>query len=778
MDNPNSTQLASLNSQNRGTPASPVPVWEPAPQFDSEEEFDFRQVWSVIKHRKGLIAVVALSVIAAAAFWTFRKTPIYQGKFQLLVGDPMQQASSVDNLILQQWFTADTDYDSQVEVLRSSSILEPLLPTIRKKYPDFADKDLISSDKKGGDLKIETTKDAKKILEISYQDEDPKKIQYILDLVANTYLRYSLEQRTDKVTQGIKYVREQLPAVRSKVNQYQAQLQKFRQRYNLLDPVDQAKDLSQQLIDLQDKYLDTQVQLKDANSLYALLQQQVGLNPQEAISSSYLSESPRYQSLLNQLQEIEVELAKQSAVFLPNNPTIQTLQEKRANLLPLLDREAQNVLGSRFAGSTSQAPAETSPSTLRLDLNQQLVKTTNQIQVLQIRELVLQQVIVGLKQKIEQMPGLARQYTELQRDLKVSTDTLERLLESEQKLQLESAQQNIPWQVISKPTVGKEPVSPKPVRNMALGTIAGLLLGLGVAFLADRLDPVFHSLDELKDDIKLPILGVIPLQKDLSTVEKILETSLPKLKIGGTNVFPSLTAGKKRRSSSGYDYYQSSSFHEAFRSLNTNVRLLGSEKSLHSLTITSSLPAEGKSTISTNLAKAAAAMGQRVLLVDADLRKPQIHNRFNLPNEQGLSNVLATGLNLDEAIQPAPGLENLWLLTAGEVPPDPTRLLSSERMRQLQSQLEVEGKYDLVIYDTPPMSFADSRILGGLTVGIILVARIGRTDRGALRNTIDDLKLSQVPVLGMAVNCAKRSGGSYYYYNHYYRNSQQPKESA
>ena len=174
-----------------------------------------------------------------------------------------------------------------------------------------------------------------------------------------------------------------------------------------------------------------------------------------------------------------------SALFLPNNPTIQTLQEKRANLLPLLDQEAQNVLGQRFAGSGSHSPAETSPSTLRLDLNQQLVKTANEIQVLQIRELVLRREIDSLKARIERMPGLARQYTDLQRELKVATDSLNRFLESEQKLLLDSAQQNIPWQVISPPTVGEDPVSPKPVRNMVLGTIAGLLLGLGAAFLAE-----------------------------------------------------------------------------------------------------------------------------------------------------------------------------------------------------------------------------------------------------------------------------------------------------
>ena len=535
MDNQGSNPpIASHNQSPIDLPPQNL-AWIPQTQFEDEDDFDLRQLWSVIKHRKGIIFLVALGIIGLAALWTFRKTPVYEGKFQILVGDPIQEADSVDNLILQQWFVSDTDYGTQIEVLRSSSILEPVLPKIKQKYPDFEESKLISIDAEESPLLIEQVTDSK-ILEVSYKDTDPEKIQYILQLLSEVYLRYSLEQRKDEVTQGLNYVKQELPGVRVSVDKKQSHLQKFRQKYNLLDPVEQAKQFSEKLVDLEDKLLDTQVKLKDAESLYLLLQQQVGLDPQEAIASSYLSESPRYQNLLNELQEVELELAKQSAIFLPNNPAIQTLIERRANLLPLLDEEAQNTLGTRFSSQIAGSSSETSPSSLRLDLTQQLVKAANEIQVLQIRQLALRGEVDFLKRKIELMPSLARQYTELQRELKVATDSLDRFLESEQKLQLESAQQNIPWEVISKPTVGETPISPKPVRNMALGTIAGVMLGLGAAFLADRLDPVLHSLDELKESVKLPILGVVPFQKDLGVIEKVLETSLPKVANWGKRV--------------------------------------------------------------------------------------------------------------------------------------------------------------------------------------------------------------------------------------------------
>lgn len=773
MDNANSTQSIMLKSQENGAviPAAP-PAWGPQMVINGEEEeLNLRQIWSVIRHRRRLIVGVMAATIAAAGLYTWSKTPIYEGKFQLLVGEPISEANNVDNLILQQWITSDADYDTQIEVLQSTSLLLPLLEKIQQKYPDVEDKDFIDSEKPP--LKLEQLEDTK-IIEVSFRDEDPAKIQYILDLVAEGYLKYSLDERKTEVTHGLDFVKEQLPGLRKQVNDRQAQMQKFRQRYDLLDPEEYAKELSQQLFELEKKYIDTQLEIKDATSEYSLLQQQVGLDPEQAIVASYLGESPRYQNLLNQLQAVEIDLAKESALFRPNSPTIQLLQEKRANLLPLLQEEAQKILGSRFGsiGNSPSLAASSSPSSyssLRQELNKQLVAAANKIQVQQVRSLVLERELANVQQEIKQMPRLARQYTDLQRELKVANDSLARFLEAEQNLQLESAQQNLPWQVISDPRVGEDPVSPRPVRNLVLGTIAGLLLGLGAAFLFERLDPVFHSFEELKEETKLPILGVIPLQKDLGTLEKALKTSLPKIQIGTAKLVAKTFGGEEARGG----YYQSSGFLEAFRSLNTNIRLLGSDSSLTSFAITSAAPAEGKSTVSLNLAKAAAAMGQRVLVVDADLRRPQLHERYGLPNDQGLSNVLATGLALEEAIQPISEEENenLWVLTAGEVPPDPTRLLSSERMRQVQAQLEAAGNFDLVIYDTPPMlNFADARILGPLTAGIILVARISKTDRSALRQAIDELKLSQVPLLGLVANATSRKrSGSYYYYSRYYK---------
>jgi capsular exopolysaccharide synthesis family protein len=733
-----------------------------------EEEINLRQVLSVVKHRWLIIAGITLGVTSAITAYTFVKTPIYQGKFLLLIGQPIEEKKSYPRLasqdILPQSGGKDIDYDTQIAVLTSPQLLNPILSKITPQYPDFTYSDLISKTGKS-DLKVSQLKDTK-VLEISYQDAEPEKIKLVLDNLARHYLNYSSQERKTEINQGLDFVNAQLPVLQERVNSLQKQMQQFRQQYNFLDPDKEATRLSQQLTSVEQEYRVAQVALNEINSRYQALQQQVGLDPNQAIIATYLSESPGYQDLLKQLQEVEVELAKQSAVFAKDSPIIATLEEKRANLLPLLQNEAQRTLGEKLPQTVGNSPALVSRSALRVELTQQLVEAANSRQTLEIKVESLAQALEQQKASVKNLAVLSRRYTDLQRELEIATTSLGRFLEEQQKLQLKVAQQVVPWQLISPPEVEEDFISPKPVRNLALGLIGGLLLGIGAAFLAERLDPVHHSADELKEDAKLPLLGAIPWQKDLGTIEKV-NTALPQLTVGDRKItIPNTTA---KSASENPSYYNFSPFSEAFRTLNANIRLLGSDSPLKSLVISSLSPGDGKTTMAINIAKAAARMGQRVLLVDADLRRPQIHLRLNLNNDHGLSNVIAEGLDWNEAIQPLPRYENLSILTAGSIPPDPTRLLSSQRMQEMISQLQQDHAFDLIIYDLPPLAaFADAKIIAAMATGLILVTKLGKTDRFALKNTLEDLRLSHISVLGLVANNVSRKDHNYRYYGHYY----------
>ncbi|NEP83810.1 MAG: CpsD/CapB family tyrosine-protein kinase, partial [Okeania sp. SIO3B3] len=182
-----------------------------------------------------------------------------------------------------------------------------------------------------------------------------------------------------------------------------------------------------------------------------------------------------------------------------------------------------------------------------------------------------------------------------------------------------------------------------------------------------------------------------------------------------------------------------------------------------SFVISSATPGDGKSTIAAHLARAAAAMGQRVLLIDGDLRCPQIHNMMGLSNQQGLSSIIADGVPIETAIQRSPVDENLFVLTSGPIPPDPTKILSSRQMHQLIQ--DAATTFDLVICDTAPLlGRADASLLSACTNGLMLVVGLGKTEREALNLALDDLSMAGVPMLGIVGNGDRADS----YYQRYY----------
>ncbi len=724
-----------------------------------KDNFDLGQLLAIARRRLLVIAGVAIAVTSGVVAKVLKEVPNYEGKFQLLVGSLSGEDDKFKKLSqsLDQSFSdkvKDIDYETQIQVLWSPQVMSPILDKIKARYPD------ITYDALRSKLTISRFAETK-ILEVRYQDSDPDKIQFILEQIANGYVKYSEEEQQDTIQQGLKFVNEQTGILQERVSTLQQKLQNFRQDYNIIDPQTQGQLLTTRVGEIVKQRQETQSQLGEAEKLYTELKTQLGqlgVSPEQAIAASALSEAPRYQQVLNKLAEVENKIAIESARFTEESPSIQALRQQQQNLMPLLTQEAATAVGNIASGVPSKPESLASPSSVRLDLTQKLVDASNQKQVLQVRRDAIAKAETALGQQLRDLASIARQYTDLQRDLTVATESLNRFLTVRETLQIDQAQQTRPWQQINKPQRPKLPISPNVPRGILLGTIAGLLAGAGAAFLAEKLDKVFHSPDELKDSTGLPILGTIPFQKQLKAR---FDSSTP----APENLEFELGDGSRG--------YAASPFLEAFSSLYTNLQFLSPDRPIRSLVISSSVPADGKSTVSTFLAQAAAAMGQRVLLVDADLRRPQVHVRTDLPNVWGLSNVISSEINVDDVIQQSPVEDNLYVLTAGQIPPDPTRLLYSKKMQNLVKRFE--EAFDLVIFDAPPLlGLADARLVAAYTDGLAMVVGLGRTDRAVLAQVLYGLKTSRARVLGIVANGVKGYiAGSSDYYHHYY--TQAPK---
>ncbi|MEM6453022.1 MAG: polysaccharide biosynthesis tyrosine autokinase [Cyanobacteria bacterium P01_D01_bin.105] len=694
-----------------------------------EEDSDLRNLLSVVRRRAWVIVGVAAAVMSLMTVRTLRQTEIFKGDFRVLV-EPVNADEDFSELTSvlgeQNLGRSGLDYETQVQVLRSPELIEPVAEQLGQTYPELDYLSLLE------DLSI-TRLGETKILQISYTHSDPVQIQVVLDKLAETYLRYSLEERQTNLRQGINFVENQLPDLQIQVNAIQDRLEAFRRRYDFITPDVQSDQVSSEAESLTEQRLALERQLSEAQQRFSNLQGEAG-------TLASLEGAPIYQQLLSEFRSVETKIAEELTRFNPNSLAIQVLEERRENILPLLQQEAQRVVG------TEQAIA------------------INNLQVLGAQSEILSAAERNAAQTLSQLPSLIRQYTDLQRELEIATDALSRFQITRETLEIEAAQTEIPWQLIEAPVQPREPISPNLQRSLLLGIVASLLLGLGAALLLEKLDNVYHTVDELKAGTKLPLLGTLPFNRELQDNHNSSKGDLAK----AFERLSQINIGLKRSAYYGYGGDSESSFLEALRVLYTNIRMLSSDRVIHSVLISSAMPGDGKSTIAANLAQVATALGQRVLIVDTDLRKPQVHRRLQLPNEKGLSNLIADDLPLKSVIQQLEPNGQLFALTAGKIPPDPTKLLASKKMQQIM--VTFERCFDLVIYDAPPATgLADVSLIGQRTDGLVLISRMGKTDRTVLTQTVETLKLAQIPILGMVANSVRASSmGGYRYYAYDY----------
>ena len=734
----------------------------------------WRDLLNFLKRRWVIITGVTASITIALVWWMFHQSPIYQGKFMLLLEKqqnlPQPSSDELANDSLNQIplpNNPQVDYSTEVQILGSAGVLAPILQEIQSQYPDIYE-DINLGDL--NDLEIRQLEQTK-IIEVVFEDEDSEKVKFVLDKIAQTYGSEDFDPLESDTSQGLKFVQEQVAEMESKVKNLQKKLQGFRQKHQLLDPLVTSRELTQRALETEREFFTVQIDLQQANSTYQRLQQQLKLTPEQAIVSTSLSESPLYQDLLKQLQAIDVEIAEQSVVYTEQSPPIITLKEKRANIVKLIAAEKQKLTSSSAGGSANLTTLD-NPNSIRSKLTEQLLAKENEIASLKIKQTNLQQTLGQLRAKISQMPEITNEYTNLQRELTASTDSLNRLLETKDKLEIEDAQNQIDWQIISPTQISKLSAAlPFSYQNLALVFLLGLSVGTVCAIVVDRFDNSLHSINQLKKVTNLPILGSIPFDKNF--------------KKGQYSRNSSFLLGSKIQSSSKLLPEQDSSWWmQSFNNLYANISFLQNNNNVqkpHSLVISSVNPASGKTTISFHLAKAVAAMGKKVLLVDLNLRLPKIHQLLGIENAYGLGEVLTEQIELSSAIQSLPQWGNLSILTMGKLPLDPTSLLLSPKTRELIEEISKIQEFDLVIFDSASLlGLLDAQVISAHADGLILVVMLEKTKTDALQQVIEQMRISKMPVVGMVANGVPRNSQeiNYQSQSHDYYQSQQVKNES
>lgn len=656
---------------------------------------------SLLQEHFPVIAAIGGATLVVTVGFTALQKLTYEGGFVLQVG-PADEDESARTLTsqLSQRGKAPLyyDMDTVLQILKSPMVLDAVIEDVRSSLPDLSVAELSNNIQFGQVGKS-------KLLYVNYRSSHSASIPLITQTLAKHYLDFSKNYPRTQAQRTIAFLDNRIAELNTQLNQVEQQFYAVRKAYNFVD-------LDSQISTVQT----TQQELRQAAQELRLAQAklQTALNDLEAGNTVTIQAIETSADAAS--RDIDLKIASAATRFAANSQEIQRLRAIQNNLIPLRQQQIQEAIALQKAQLQIQLT--------QLNARQQALQTTAQAQ----------------QQQSQALPVQIRLYTQLEQAHSTTLKLLAGLRQVRSSLELDGAIETEEWQLHTTPFWSPRPVSPNWPRNLLIGALTGLGLGFGCALLLEKMRPIYSSVEELTQRLPWPLLGKVPQLPHLSASAQFDPADL-------------LAAVTALASSSTPD----SPALDPLQEIMVNLQRLDSDMRLRSLTVTAAMPGDGKSTIAMHLAIAAASVGYRVLLVDADLRKPQVHRRWNLSNEQGLSTLLTSDHDPLTVIQHT---AEISVITAGPLPPDPLRLLTSNRMQQLAKTLQ--RSYDLVIYDTPPVAgLADSLNIAAHTHGVLLVARIRHTRRDALQAAVHSLQTAHVPILGIVANGVETSETDY-----------------
>ena len=611
---------------------------------------------------------------------------------------------------------------TQMEVLTSRPLLQKLIQQLELK------------DNQGKLLRVIDLESAlvvkiiggSDVLQINYRNKNAKEAAAVVNKMMDLYLENDISTSRAEVESVRVSMDKQLPKTQQAVNEAELALRKFRQQNNVVNLAEEGKSAVGIIGNLETTINATQAQLDEATAQASELKAKVNLSSQEAITVSAISQSPAIQGILSQQQDVERQLAVESSRFSDRNPIIIGLKEKQAQLATLLEQQIRSTIGTK---------ARVPQGLLRIgDLKQTMIKESLQAEIQRdglIKKLAsLKDSRAAYEKRVKVMPQLVQTERQLERQLEVSQSTYQILLKKVQELQLAKNKNTSTARIITRAVTPDKSDNKNKLIVGGLGALLGALLGTSAIAYLEIKDKSLKTVKEIEKTFGYTLLGAIPAAKQRKVRTGEHSPALTTLEVSVRDTPQSVTS-------------------EMSRSIQANLRFLGAEKPLKAIAVTSSIANEGKSKVATNLAAAIAGLGQKVLLIDADMRVPYQHQFWKLPLKGGLSDLLAGKSKLQQVSWTV--MDNLDILTAGARPPNPLSSLESKQMKRLLE--EVVDLYDFVIVDTPPILVApDALTLGRVTDGILLVSRPGVIDKNSATAAQEKLKMSQANILGLIVN--------------------------
>ena len=697
---------------------------------------DIQQYWFILKRRWLPASVVFVSVSALTAVALTQQTNIYQAEGKIRF-TPEDRTSALTGLGLTEGtfnpvVDSNNPMTTEMEVIRSEPIVGDTLERLASRRPDdpfMTRQELLEK------LQLTNVRGTD-ILQLTYQDADPQLTATVIDTLMEVYLENHVSENRIEAMAAREFIERELPDAETRVREAEAALRQFQEANQVAALEEEKVALVTAAETLRQRVAEAESALADAREQSTVFSQQLEMSPQQAIAVTTLSQSPGVQEILTQYQAIESQLATERVRFHDESPVVQALLQNRANLEALLQTRIAKALNGRSVNDNVNLQI----GDLQADLAGDLARTDALRQGLAQQLSALQEAQAFYDRRLATLPRLEQEQRELLRRLEAAQGTYSLLLERLHETRIAENQNVGNARILQQAFVDDMPVAPRKLSFLATGGIAALLLAAATALLLESQDRYVKTAKQARNLFELTLLGVVPLHKLPSEFQAMAPSSEVIVRD-----------------------QPESAIAEAYRMLQANLKFLNSDREIKMVVVTSSTVGEGKSLISANLAMARAQLGHRVLLIDTDMRRPRQHQIWDLINDRGLSNMMVEHPPLASVVKtPA---ENLDVLTAGVMPPNPAALLDSQRMAVFLQQ--VAEDYDFVVIDTPAINIAANvHILGRLSSGVLLVTRPGVVDLDSALAAKDRLMQFGPQVLGQVINgvVPENEPNSHYYY--------------
>jgi polysaccharide biosynthesis transport protein len=750
-------------------------------------DINLMDYWAVVLKRKWTVLSFAVPLLVIVIILSFAIKPTYTAKGTLLI-EKEPNILSFEEILQIESFNDDY-YQTQYKLLQSRSLADNVIEGQKlfenakftgrlKKNGQGAE----GTDQKFRSKLIDGFLDRlevnpilqTRLVEVKFKDHDPKFAANTLNALFDTFIDMSVETKYEATAQATEFLTGQIATLSAEIATNEQAMQTYGADKNIVVLSDKETTIIEKLGALNKALTEAQIERLNKETYYKAIKN---------VTPEYIPEAlanPLIQRLREDYNKLSREYLKMQDRFKADYPELQRLKTELESARKSLEMEAQNL--QKAAYSDWQAAYQ--------------------------REKSLESVFNGQKKEAIQLNSNAISYNQLKIELDNKKSLLENLLRRQSETGVSARLKGLKTsniRVVDRAEAPLYPSSPKKKLNILLALLVGLFGGLGLAFLFESMDDSVKTFEDVEKSAGMSALGVVPALGPDGTEKRHQRRQMIKVKTAENK------AGKKQREEKEkqrrrlakrgdlgalaqeekpiesevkgenvetvpHEEQESidlvtfvspkSSIAESYRSIRTSLLLASADPRPKCIAVTSSLPQEGKTATVTNLAVTLAQAGKKVVIVDADLRKPRQHRIFKIRNMNGLTNFLTRQMEAKDLIKPTE-VPNLFLINAGPVPPNPVELLDSEKMSSLIGALR--QSFDYVLFDTPPiLAVTDALDLGSKLDGVILVVWAEKTSRDALKQAREKLDMVKIRTLGVVLNKVVFRKHAYYYRHGYY----------